>query len=178
MVPSKDPAHEISDQVMEEANLQETEEEIPMTKDKNIQEIFFCCCGEEKLFVGTNVDNIGLWEDGTRERLVQKNSKVWELGTCSMSFRENSQRRYIMVLRGVMGQIDTYLVTYHRTVTSYRRATLKFNGSFRAQPPKPSNHRPTRGHAVTDSLSPSDRMLHRAVADVSYDTTPTSIAAR
>ncbi|KAK8950216.1 hypothetical protein KSP40_PGU000952 [Platanthera guangdongensis] len=35
---SKDPAHEISNQVVGEANLQENEEEDPVTKDTNIQE--------------------------------------------------------------------------------------------------------------------------------------------
>ncbi|KAK6153757.1 hypothetical protein DH2020_013396 [Rehmannia glutinosa] len=36
------------------------------------------------LLVGTNVGDIGLWEVGSRERLVQRNFKVWELGKCSM----------------------------------------------------------------------------------------------
>eukprot|EP00262_Sarcandra_glabra_P008600 TRINITY_DN2218_c0_g1_i2.p1 TRINITY_DN2218_c0_g1~~TRINITY_DN2218_c0_g1_i2.p1 ORF type:complete len:1146 (+),score=237.13 TRINITY_DN2218_c0_g1_i2:86-3439(+) len=36
------------------------------------------------LLVGTNVGDIGLWEVGSRERLVLKNFKVWDLGSCSM----------------------------------------------------------------------------------------------
>ncbi|XP_051135029.1 topless-related protein 1-like isoform X2 [Andrographis paniculata] len=36
------------------------------------------------LLVGTNVGDIGLWEVGSRERLVQKNFKVWELSACTM----------------------------------------------------------------------------------------------
>ncbi|EPS69099.1 hypothetical protein M569_05666, partial [Genlisea aurea] len=36
------------------------------------------------LLVGTNVGDIGLWEVGLRERLVQKNFKVWDLSACSM----------------------------------------------------------------------------------------------
>ncbi|CAK9150139.1 unnamed protein product [Ilex paraguariensis] len=39
------------------------------------------------LLVGTNVGDIGLWEVGSRERLVLKNFKVWELGACSMSLQ-------------------------------------------------------------------------------------------
>ncbi|KAG0500381.1 hypothetical protein HPP92_000453 [Vanilla planifolia] len=35
------------------------------------------------LLVGTNVGDIGLWDVGTRERLILKNFKVWELGACS-----------------------------------------------------------------------------------------------
>lgn len=34
--------------------------------------------------VGTNVGDIGLWEVGSRERLVQKTFKVWDLSKCSM----------------------------------------------------------------------------------------------
>ena len=37
--------------------------------------------------VGTNVGDFGLWDVGTRERLVQKNFKVWELGACSVSLQ-------------------------------------------------------------------------------------------
>ncbi|TXG69424.1 hypothetical protein EZV62_004359 [Acer yangbiense] len=36
------------------------------------------------LLVGTNVGDIGLWEVGSRERLVLKNFKVWELSACTM----------------------------------------------------------------------------------------------
>ncbi|XP_072978212.1 protein TPR3-like [Typha angustifolia] len=35
------------------------------------------------LLVGTNVGEIGLWDVGTRERLVLRSFKVWELGQCS-----------------------------------------------------------------------------------------------
>ncbi|XP_075523439.1 topless-related protein 1-like isoform X1 [Primulina tabacum] len=36
------------------------------------------------LLVGTNMGDIGLWEVGSRERLVQKNFKVWDLSACTM----------------------------------------------------------------------------------------------
>uniref|UniRef100_A0A1D1XVX1 Protein TOPLESS n=1 Tax=Anthurium amnicola TaxID=1678845 RepID=A0A1D1XVX1_9ARAE len=36
------------------------------------------------LLVGTNVGDIALWDVGTRERLVLRNFKVWELGKCSV----------------------------------------------------------------------------------------------
>ena len=36
------------------------------------------------LSVGTDVGEIGLWEVGSRERLVSKNFKVWDLNACSM----------------------------------------------------------------------------------------------
>ncbi|KAG6425315.1 hypothetical protein SASPL_115743 [Salvia splendens] len=36
------------------------------------------------LLVGTNVGDIGLWEVGSRERLVQRNFKVWDLTACTM----------------------------------------------------------------------------------------------
>jgi len=34
--------------------------------------------------VGTNVGDVALWEVGSRERLVLRNFKVWDLSTCSM----------------------------------------------------------------------------------------------
>ncbi|KAI7980950.1 Protein TOPLESS [Camellia lanceoleosa] len=36
------------------------------------------------LLVGTNVGDIALWEVGSRERLVLRNFKVWDLSVCSM----------------------------------------------------------------------------------------------
>ncbi|XP_038717839.1 protein TOPLESS [Tripterygium wilfordii] len=36
------------------------------------------------LLVGTNVGDIGLWEVGSRERLVLRNFKVWDLSSCTM----------------------------------------------------------------------------------------------
>ncbi|KAL8464583.1 hypothetical protein ACS0TY_034186 [Phlomoides rotata] len=36
------------------------------------------------LLVGTNVGDIGLWEVGSREKLVQRNFKVWDLSSCTM----------------------------------------------------------------------------------------------
>ncbi|KEH39610.1 topless-like protein [Medicago truncatula] len=39
------------------------------------------------LLVGTNVADIGLWELGSRERLVLRNFKVWDLSACSMPFQ-------------------------------------------------------------------------------------------
>ncbi|KAL8256799.1 hypothetical protein R6Q59_028840 [Mikania micrantha] len=39
------------------------------------------------LLVGTNVGDIGLWEVGSREKLVLKNFKVWNLSACSVSLQ-------------------------------------------------------------------------------------------
>ncbi|XP_024935003.2 protein TOPLESS isoform X1 [Ziziphus jujuba] len=39
------------------------------------------------LLVGTNVGDIGLWEVGSRERLVLRNFKVWDLSVCSGSLQ-------------------------------------------------------------------------------------------
>jgi len=37
--------------------------------------------------VGTHVGDIALWEVGSRERLVSRNFKVWDLSACSMPFQ-------------------------------------------------------------------------------------------
>ncbi|KAK1269512.1 Topless-related protein 1 [Acorus gramineus] len=42
------------------------------------------------LLVGTNVGDVGLWEVGSRERLVLRNFKVWDLGACSMPLQVSS----------------------------------------------------------------------------------------
>lgn len=34
--------------------------------------------------VGTNVGDIGLWDIGSKERLVLRNFKVWDLSSCSV----------------------------------------------------------------------------------------------
>ncbi|KAL4338299.1 hypothetical protein AHAS_Ahas12G0196300 [Arachis hypogaea] len=39
------------------------------------------------LLVGTNVGDIALWEVGSREWLVLRNFKVWDLSACSMPFQ-------------------------------------------------------------------------------------------
>ncbi|KAL6002294.1 Protein TOPLESS-RELATED PROTEIN 2 [Asimina triloba] len=39
------------------------------------------------LLVGTNVGDIAIWEVGSRERLVHKTFKVWEISSCSMTFQ-------------------------------------------------------------------------------------------
>lgn len=39
------------------------------------------------LLVGTNVGEISIWEVGSRERMVHKPFKVWDISTCSMPFQ-------------------------------------------------------------------------------------------
>ncbi|RVW81011.1 Protein TOPLESS [Vitis vinifera] len=36
------------------------------------------------LLVGTNVGDIGLWEVGSKQKLVSRNFKVWDIGACSV----------------------------------------------------------------------------------------------
>lgn len=40
--------------------------------------------------VGTTTGEVMLWELGTREKLAQRNFKVWELGSCSMPLQVGS----------------------------------------------------------------------------------------
>ncbi|XVE89075.1 hypothetical protein DITRI_Ditri19aG0121100 [Diplodiscus trichospermus] len=39
------------------------------------------------LLVGTSIGDITIWEVGSRERLVSRNFKVWDLGACSMTLQ-------------------------------------------------------------------------------------------
>ncbi|GKD03382.1 protein TOPLESS [Tanacetum coccineum] len=53
------------------------------TLDKvNFHSGFFHCAS-----VGTNVGDIGLWEVGSRDKLVLKYSTVWDIGACSRPFQ-------------------------------------------------------------------------------------------
>ncbi|XP_078150956.1 protein TPR3-like isoform X3 [Carex rostrata] len=65
-------------------------EDIPKTVVRNLiqgsnpMSMDFHPVNQTILLVGTNVGDIGLWDVGTRERLVLRNFKVWELSQCSM----------------------------------------------------------------------------------------------
>lgn len=48
---------------------------------------FLCIFHLVSVLVGTNVGDIGLWDVGTKDKLVVKNFKVWELGKCSMALQ-------------------------------------------------------------------------------------------
>lgn len=37
--------------------------------------------------VGTNIGDIAIWEVGGGEKLVLKNFKVWDLGSCSVNLQ-------------------------------------------------------------------------------------------
>ncbi|KAG6782050.1 hypothetical protein POTOM_011437 [Populus tomentosa] len=56
------------------------------------------------LLVGTNVGEIGLWEVGSRERLVLRNFKVWDLNACSMP---------LQVFYFILFLFYTYSTDYH-----------------------------------------------------------------
>ncbi|XP_043721893.1 protein TOPLESS-like [Telopea speciosissima] len=67
-----------------------TPDELPKTVMRNLNQgsspmsMDFHPIQQTLLLVGTNVGDIGLWEVGSRERLVLKIFKVWDLGACSM----------------------------------------------------------------------------------------------
>jgi hypothetical protein len=46
--------------------------------------ISVCCIYPWLAAVGTNVGDIGLWDVGTKDRLVVRNFKVWDLSKCIM----------------------------------------------------------------------------------------------
>ncbi|CAL9194584.1 protein TPR3-like [Musa acuminata AAA Group] len=77
------------------------------------------------LLVGTNVGDIALWDVGTRERLIHKNFKVWELGTCSMSLQASLVKDPAVSVNRVIWNPDGSLfgVAYSRHIVqiySYR----------------------------------------------------------
>lgn len=52
--------------------------------------------------VGTNVGDIGLWEVGSKEKLVSRNFKVWDLGACSMPLQVCPYPYYTYYLLGLV----------------------------------------------------------------------------
>ncbi|KAG1363245.1 protein TPR3 [Cocos nucifera] len=70
------------------------------------------------LLVGTNVGDIGLWDVGTRERLVLRNFKVWELGACSMSLQASLVKDPSVSVKRVIWSPDGSLfgVAYSRYI--------------------------------------------------------------
>ncbi|XP_057967395.1 topless-related protein 4-like isoform X2 [Malania oleifera] len=51
------------------------------------------------LLVGTNMGDFMLWDVGSRERLVMRNFKVWELGSCSMALQASLNNDYASINR-------------------------------------------------------------------------------
>ncbi|GAV60959.1 WD40 domain-containing protein [Cephalotus follicularis] len=70
------------------------------------------------LLVGTNVGDIGLWEVGSRERLVLKNFKVWDLSACSMPLQASLVKEPTVSVNRVIWSPDGSLfgVAYSRHV--------------------------------------------------------------
>lgn len=51
---------------------------------------FFFCSMLTKYKVGTISGEIMIWDLGSREKLVQKDFKVWDIGVCSMPLQVNN----------------------------------------------------------------------------------------
>ncbi|VYS51629.1 unnamed protein product [Arabidopsis thaliana] len=70
------------------------------------------------LLVGTNVGDIGLWEVGSRERLVQKTFKVWDLSKCSMPLQAALVKEPVVSVNRVIWSPDGSLfgVAYSRHI--------------------------------------------------------------
>ncbi|KAG6421485.1 hypothetical protein SASPL_118038 [Salvia splendens] len=70
------------------------------------------------LLVGTNVGDIGLWEVGSRERLMLRNFKVWDLSNCSMTFQASVAKDPAVSINRVLWSPDGSLfgVAYSRHI--------------------------------------------------------------
>ncbi|KAK9677244.1 hypothetical protein RND81_11G130300 [Saponaria officinalis] len=70
------------------------------------------------LLVGTNVGDIALWEVGSRERLVLRSFKVWDLSTCSMPLQAALVKDPVVSVNRVIWSPDGSLfgVAYSRHI--------------------------------------------------------------
>ncbi|XP_074326432.1 protein TOPLESS-RELATED PROTEIN 2-like isoform X1 [Apium graveolens] len=60
-----------------------------LNQGSNVMSMDFHPQQQTVLLVGTNVGDISIWEVGSRERLVHKTFKVWDLSACSMPLQTN-----------------------------------------------------------------------------------------
>ncbi|CAN1215376.1 Topless-related protein 4 [Linum perenne] len=58
------------------------------------------------LLVGTNMADVMVWELGSRERIVLKNFKVWDLGACSMGLQASLANDYTASVNCAMWSPD------------------------------------------------------------------------
>ncbi|XP_009395446.2 protein TOPLESS-RELATED PROTEIN 2 isoform X1 [Musa acuminata AAA Group] len=58
-----------------------------LSQGSNIMSLDFHPVHQTILLVGTNVGDIAIWEVGSRERIVHRTFKVWEIGTCTVSLQ-------------------------------------------------------------------------------------------
>uniref|UniRef100_A0A7N0U0Z2 CTLH domain-containing protein n=2 Tax=Kalanchoe fedtschenkoi TaxID=63787 RepID=A0A7N0U0Z2_KALFE len=58
------------------------------------------------LLVGTNTGDIMIWEIATREKLIQRNFKVWDLGACSMALQASLAADYTVSINRVIWSPD------------------------------------------------------------------------
>lgn len=58
------------------------------------------------LLVGTNIGDITIWEIGSKERLVSRNFKVWDLNTCSMPLQASLSNEYTAAVNRVVWSPD------------------------------------------------------------------------
>ncbi|XP_009801463.1 protein TOPLESS-RELATED PROTEIN 2-like isoform X1 [Nicotiana sylvestris] len=58
-----------------------------LSQGSNVMSMDFHPQQQTVLLVGTNVGDISIWEVGSRERLVHKTFKVWDISACSMPFQ-------------------------------------------------------------------------------------------
>ncbi|KAG8379818.1 hypothetical protein BUALT_Bualt07G0129000 [Buddleja alternifolia] len=56
--------------------------------------------------VGTNIGDISLWELSSGERLVSRNFKVWDLGTCTMTLQASLANEYTASVNRVVWSPD------------------------------------------------------------------------
>ncbi|AQK53401.1 Topless-related protein 2 [Zea mays] len=70
------------------------------------------------LLVGTNVGDIGLWDVGTKDRLVVRNFKVWDLSKCIMILQASLVKDPAVSVNHIIWSLDGTLfgVAYSRHI--------------------------------------------------------------
>ncbi|XLS74603.1 hypothetical protein HN51_031468 [Arachis hypogaea] len=105
------------------------------------------------LLVGTNVGDIALWEVGSRERLVLRNFKAWDLSAYSMPFQAALVKDPGVSVNRVIWSPDGALfgVSYSRHIVHIVSSTLPFLLNMRTT----NNNHQNDQSAPSSSSSPS-----------------------
>nr|XP_016470779.1 PREDICTED: protein TPR2-like isoform X1 [Nicotiana tabacum] len=111
-----------------------------LSQGSNVMSMDFHPQQQTVLLVGTNVGDISIWEVGSRERLVHKTFKVWDISACSMPFQTAlvkdttiSVNRCVWGPDGsILGKVDFnwFIFSFVINFCSFRNSTVHIILSF------------------------------------------------
>ncbi|GAB2269496.1 Topless- protein 4 [Dionaea muscipula] len=81
-----------------------------LTQGSTVRSMDFHPVQQSLLLVGTNIADIAIWEVASKDRLVYRNFKVWDLGTCSVTLQSSLATEYTASVNRVLWSSDGTLL--------------------------------------------------------------------